>query len=345
MTSLSKVFTREHTLFFFSVWNASEKKELLKWVGRNIQNLLYLREGNLNKVSVWYNLDELNEVGEILLEKMPADPTYHDRMTSTLNQAWQKVAPYFEQNKQISSLEELQEFSENLIRWWAPMALNFVIPDTEGIPEDIKIKALEIRGRDERYSDALDRPFVEFWKKHYPDYAGLLYVITPDEAIALAKGETTGQDMEVLKKRLEGFALLNNELYLLEDFQKALNDQGLVLKEEKVGGDVREIKGNPASKGLAKGKVQVISLKNQISELQEGEILVTEMTNPDYVPAMQKAAAIVTDEGGITCHAAIVSRELGKPCVIGTKIATKALKNGDLVEVDANKGVVRKLQD
>jgi pyruvate,water dikinase len=65
------------------------------------------------------------------------------------------------------------------------------------------------------------------------------------------------------------------------------------------------------------------------------------MTTPDFVPAMRKAVAIITDEGGITCHAAIVSRELGKPCIIGTKIATKALKDGDVVEVDADNGVVR----
>lgn len=65
------------------------------------------------------------------------------------------------------------------------------------------------------------------------------------------------------------------------------------------------------------------------------------MTSPWYLPAMKKATAIVTDEGGITCHAAIVSRELKKPCIIGTKIATKVLKDGDLVEVDANKGIVR----
>lgn len=65
------------------------------------------------------------------------------------------------------------------------------------------------------------------------------------------------------------------------------------------------------------------------------------MTTPDYLPAMNKAAAFITDEGGVTCHAAIVAREIGKPCIIGTKFATKILKNGDMVEVDADSGVVR----
>jgi pyruvate,water dikinase len=65
------------------------------------------------------------------------------------------------------------------------------------------------------------------------------------------------------------------------------------------------------------------------------------MTRPDYLPAMQKASAFVTDEGGITCHAAIIAREMKKPCIIGTKIASKIIKDGDMVEVDADKGVVR----
>jgi len=68
------------------------------------------------------------------------------------------------------------------------------------------------------------------------------------------------------------------------------------------------------------------------------------MTNPNMMPLIRKAKAIITDEGGITCHAAIISRELNIPCIIGTKIATKVLKDGDRVEVDADKGIVRKLK-
>lgn len=68
------------------------------------------------------------------------------------------------------------------------------------------------------------------------------------------------------------------------------------------------------------------------------------MTSPEYVPAMKRSGAVITDEGGLLSHAAIVARELGKPCIVGTKIATKVLKDGDLVEVDANKGVVRKVK-
>ena len=74
--------------------------------------------------------------------------------------------------------------------------------------------------------------------------------------------------------------------------------------------------------------------------VKEGDILVTKMTNPDMVPAMRKVAAIITDEGGMTCHAAIVSRELGTPAIVGTKTATNVLKNGQLITVDGEMGLI-----
>jgi phosphohistidine swiveling domain-containing protein len=105
-----------------------------------------------------------------------------------------------------------------------------------------------------------------------------------------------------------------------------------------------ELKGSVGSKGLKSkttGKVRILMTQSEIDKLQLGEILVTQMTTPEYVPAMRKSLAIVTDEGGITCHAAIISRELNIPCVIGTKNATKVLHDGDLVEVDTDRGVVK----
>jgi phosphohistidine swiveling domain-containing protein len=109
---------------------------------------------------------------------------------------------------------------------------------------------------------------------------------------------------------------------------------------EKIDG----LSGSCASTGKATGRARVCKTINDLKEFKEGEILVTSMTRPEFVPAMRKAAAIVTDEGGITCHAAIVARELGIPCVIGTKNATQVLKNNDLVEVNANHGVVKILE-
>jgi phosphohistidine swiveling domain-containing protein len=106
---------------------------------------------------------------------------------------------------------------------------------------------------------------------------------------------------------------------------------------------LKEIKGTCACSGNAKGAVKIVNQPSDMVKFQAGDILISAATTPSVVPAMKKAAAIVTDEGGLTCHASIVSRELGIPCVVGTKFVTKALKDGDMVEVDADKGVVKKI--
>jgi len=100
------------------------------------------------------------------------------------------------------------------------------------------------------------------------------------------------------------------------------------------------VRGLGAAPGVASGAVRVIAELAGAGALAEGEVLVTHMTAPDWVPLMRKAAAIVTDSGGMTCHAAIVSRELGIPCVVGTAEATKVLRDGEVVTVDAGEGVV-----
>jgi pyruvate,water dikinase len=100
------------------------------------------------------------------------------------------------------------------------------------------------------------------------------------------------------------------------------------------------VRGLGAAPGIADGAVRVIGELAGADGLLDGEILVTHMTAPDWVPLMRKAAAIVTDSGGMTCHAAIVSRELGIPCVVGTAEATKLLRDGELVTVDAGEGIV-----
>ena len=97
-----------------------------------------------------------------------------------------------------------------------------------------------------------------------------------------------------------------------------------------------------ASPGLASGKVIIFDMSMSLDVVKDGDILVTTMTMPDMVPAMSRAAAIVTDEGGMTCHAAIISRELGTPCVVGTGNATSVLKNGQMITVDGTTGTVYK---
>ncbi len=139
-----------------------------------------------------------------------------------------------------------------------------------------------------------------------------------------------------------GFDMDTGKFYFLQSrpittLGEAKEEKEVKMEKENL---VQLVKGLPASPGLGRGVVKNILDLVDISQVDEGDILVTGMTNPDMVPAMRKAAAVVTDEGGRTCHAAIVSRELGIPCIVGSKDATKVLQDGMFVTVDATRGVV-----
>ncbi len=106
----------------------------------------------------------------------------------------------------------------------------------------------------------------------------------------------------------------------------------------------KDIKGVVAYNGKVIGRVQIIATNQQVNKFKNNCILVAQMTSPDYIIAIEKAKAIIIDDGGLTCHAAIVARELKKPCIVGTRNATKILNNGDLIEVDANQGEIKILK-
>lgn len=123
--------------------------------------------------------------------------------------------------------------------------------------------------------------------------------------------------------------------------KKAEKNALKILNFPKIPKGKNRIEGLCASSGKARGKACIILNIKQASRLEKDDILVTTMTHPDYVPLMKKASAIITDEGGISCHAAIVSRELKKPCIVGTTFASRIIREGDLVEVNATEGYAR----
>jgi len=135
-----------------------------------------------------------------------------------------------------------------------------------------------------------------------------------------------------------------------QDIEWAWDDKLYIVQTRNVTAKQREvkreiegdiiIKGNIASRGVASGPVRIVRTMEDVRSVKEGDIMVTEMTMPDMVPGMMRCAAIITDRGGATCHAAIVSRELSVPCLVGTKNATSVLKEGQIVTVDAENGVV-----
>ena len=177
----------------------------------------------------------------------------------------------------------------------------------------------------------------ELGKKYNLSYDEIL-LLGHKEIIKLNKDGILPKDF---KEREKGFGVVleNKKMRIVvgQELKKSLEEC-----EEKVDSNIVEFKGMVACKGKKiRGIVKVVEESKYISKIRKGDILVANETTPDYIIGMKTAKAIITNQGGITSHAAIVSRELNIPCIIGTKIATKVLKDGDLVEVDANKGIVK----
>lgn len=175
---------------------------------------------------------------------------------------------------------------------------------------------------------------------------GEKYGLSWDEVLLLTYRETINLNNkgilpEGFKQRAKayGVVLENKKLFIVvgEELEKRLNE--CLEKNDK---NVTEVKGMVACKGeIMRGVVRIIEESKYLSKMNKGDILVANETTPDYILGMKIAGAIITNQGGITSHAAITSREMNIPCIIGTKNATGIFKDGDMVEVDTEKGIVR----
>ncbi|WP_416838996.1 phosphoenolpyruvate synthase [Haloferax sp. DFSO52] len=192
--------------------------------------------------------------------------------------------------------------------------------------------------RDEETGQTVDRE-VPSEKRHER-------VLTDDEIARLLElGELvedhygTPQDVE--------WAVYDGDVYMLQSRPITTiseGGEGSTASDDSTSrnaGDDVIMRGLGASPGIASGRARIVTKLDHLDQVAEGDIIVTEMTMPDMVPAMKRAAGIVTDEGGMTSHAAIVSRELGVPAVVGTGDATSTLTDGDVVTIDGDKGTIR----
>ena len=168
-------------------------------------------------------------------------------------------------------------------------------------------------------------------EKEVPDDRREEQVLSEEEVAEIAEVAERLEEHYGAPQDIE-WAIQDGELYVLQS-------RPITTIEEDEGEEV-VLEGLGASPGKESGTVRIVRKLDEIDRIEEGDVMVTEQTTPDMVPAMKRSAAIVTDEGGLTSHAAIVSRELGKTAVVGTGNATTELEDGDVVTVDGDKGKV-----
>jgi phosphohistidine swiveling domain-containing protein len=294
--------------------------------------IFYATDENLQiwehaKALSWYKdrLLEENQEGDDFIKEVILK---YEALLAEIKVFWEK-GPTADRDK----LKEYMKLSEEAFSLFSVWYYSLTDDRT---PNNVRKLLVDLRNKDEFFSR--NDSFVKDCVKALGgkrDYANLIF---PEEFPDLPR-------LSVLKTRARGVVSVDGKEYFfmsLNKFASAHSEyffEGLADNLE----NIQEIKGQVAFEGKAKGIARIIKNKKQMRKIRDGEILVSPMTTPDFMPAMKKAVAFVTDEGGILCHAAIVARELKKPCIIGTKIATQVLKDGDLVEVDAVAGIVKKL--
>jgi len=197
--------------------------------------------------------------------------------------------------------------------------------------------------RDERkrFNQIGDYVLIKVIKKIHQEmgveFEALKYAM-PNEINSIIDGDA--KILSELKKRNgEGVVVFANKGEPIEVVSGKIAREYFDIAEKTI--KASEIKGMTVSPGKAIGTARIILSQADFGKMRKGDVLVASNTRPEYVPIMKKAVAIVTDEGGITSHAAIISRELGIPCITGTQVATRSLKDGDLIDVNANHGLIK----
>ena len=212
------------------------------------------------------------------------------------------------------------------------------------LPDNLKDKNLELFSKVRVYTEPVYNETDRLLKKIAKFFLGDKL---SDKAISVIVKEEMDNFFEKsvipnnnnLENRYAGCALLFDAQGKCQIFQG--EEYGEIMQAITKQSLNREIKGMVAYKGKARGRVRIVLDPNHAPNFEEGDILVAGMTRPEYLSLMKKSVAFVTDAGGLLSHAAIVARELKKPCIVGTEVATKVLKDGDMVEVDAELGIIK----
>ncbi|MCD4693793.1 hypothetical protein K8R62_00335, partial [bacterium] len=192
-----------------------------------------------------------------------------------------------------------------------------------------------------RFYSVMEEFYKEFGRRYYLSVRQIRYLL-PEEILEVLSGKREISPQSLNERYKFSIYLSENNkkdrFIIGDDARKYLENINLIQEDVE---NISLLQGDTASIGRIKGKVKIVNVTKDMEKMNKGDILVSIATTPDLVPAIKKASAIITDVGGITSHAAIVSREFNIPCVIGTRVATKVLKDNDLVDVDATHGKVK----
>ncbi|MFA4954024.1 MAG: PEP-utilizing enzyme [Patescibacteria group bacterium] len=334
-----KEFARNYSLFqvvAYAEFAARSTPEMKQRIDTGHPLFIY-SGGSL--AEIFYPQGELGEIFK-RFGKLAADAGYFEGVASRFLEVVDEISPFFEKKKTVADLSGLKSLYELYLDYLYGESVIWTAPLIESLPAEIKSRAMSIREATQELTSLRDALFDHNLAKLFPELGDLAHFVLPQTVFS---GCSVDVLVEEAKRYKNGFIYFEGTIHVGER-DEVLAKLGIDLVDEAPKEAVNELRGQVASVGKVKGLAKLVFTKSDLHKVDEGDILVSPMTRPDFLSAMILSAAFITDEGGITCHAAIVSREMKKPCIIGTKIATKVLKDGDEVEVDADNGIVRILK-
>lgn len=326
---LSKIESLEKGLLAFQMIKDENIKEVVE-LSSDIRMLLELHLKNYGWLTYGYSgpAMSLEHLGNLLKENLDQGKTLMQQKNDLLN-SFTKAEE--EKKKMISDLN-----------------LNSQMKYILHVSSELMLQKDFRKGVNQDSYLAIDRILTELGKRMGLSLLEIKY-LTDGEIKEAVLNKNYFHYQEICKQRVEKCCYLCHngiiEVYEGEVAEKMIaKKMKEIIKKDEISADTIQIKGMTAYKGKVTGVAKIVLVVADIDKIKEGEILVSSSTNPDLLLAMKKASAFVTNTGGIISHAAIVSRELKKPCVVGTRVATHLIKDGDLIEVDADKGVVNILK-
>lgn len=354
MLKLEKSLCRPANVAMMIVYDIGYSDTTTEILGYGFKNMVsYIKDGALIEYRALAELKGFKDTLDIVF----ADEERTNKILENFKATYTNMQNCIQQSKKISFeptavISLIDSFSDSFKRAWAPTMLCQWFPlwvDKKKLSEKDKKRVEELivarhtRDMSFVYSQQFFDNIFKLINKNVKN-CGNLEVASTNELKKIIKSKKCSDDIKnKLKERDSGCVIFQKEVYPIPKFADLaifLKKYNVELPDAEKKLELENFKGNPASPGKIQGKVRFLYSKSDMLALQKGEIVVSPMTSSYFDPVLPKAAAIVTDEGGITCHAAIISRELGIPSIIGTKVATKTLNVGDLIEVDADKGIV-----
>lgn len=332
-----KLFSRDFSLPSVEAWVRGESTNPKGWTSDKQPFLPYIvTERSDDTIHFYYNLQGVNWVCNLLSKLAHEDKQFLKKIEKTVLEKLNFIYPIYEKEEAIdlSSLKRFIRELEDGYPWFEAMWWFFQMDDESKV-KGLNLEDLaKVRSLTDKLCNSSDTVIRKSLTNIYPKLDDLSSVLRTEEIIS----ERIPGKSE-FKKRYNGYFFANDRLFTGLDKSNIEKRFGIHF-EQVVVNKVRQLTGSIAYNGVVRGFVRRVMGHKQIGEVEVGEILISPMTIPDFIPAIKKAAAIVTDEGGVLSHAAIVAREFEKPTVVGTTIVTKRLQDGDIVEVNANEGKV-----